>query len=151
MTPLGRWWMVAGLLITVPAPSQAGASDLCVGNRTLFRSVATQAMRVRRLAHIGLLRRFLSAEDGDAIHATAHAMAEDARAALDRRDRAWAVAYDAGLRDGAMRSADPVDVTDAASRRRFAEPGGSLNRVLTWTGKPPRSVNGILMRPRTMP
>lgn len=150
--------IAAILIIVLPIPVAAGqvrpeieTGDLAALQREAFRGAAVQAMRVRRMADIGRLCGLLSAQDDAAIRASADAMQEDERSLLAPGDAAMAEAYLNGLRDGAFRAADLRDVTDAASCRRFAEPGGPLDRILTWNGKPPRTVNGVLMSPRTTP
>jgi hypothetical protein len=158
MTRLSGGWCWAILAVVSSAPvaagqdrSTIGSGDLAALQRDAFRGAAVQAMRVRRMASIGRLCGLLSAQDDAAIRASADAMLADERSLLAPGDAAMAETYLDGLRDGAFRAADLRDVTDAASCRRFAEPGGALDRILTWNGKPPRTVNGVLMSPRTTP
>lgn len=119
--------------------------------RDIYAGSVVTAMRLRRLTMIGLLCKSLSQVDADTINANARKMLEEDSQMLPDADKGWAAAYLEGARAGALQSASLTDATGEADCRRFAEPGGPLTRIMTWTDKPQEAAPGILASPRTMP
>jgi|GEM_PF-419586 len=119
--------------------------------RDLFAGTAMQVVRLERLVGVGQLCRVLDQEDADEILRNGHAMLADSRRMIADEDAEWATTYLEGLRVGATQSADLLDVVDEDQCRKFAESGGALTRILTWTDKPQESSPGVRASPRTFP
>ncbi|MDJ0275896.1 hypothetical protein QLH51_03650 [Sphingomonas sp. 2R-10] len=119
--------------------------------RALFASLAVPMVRMERLVAIGQLCRSLNEETAALIVERASAEVLEARRELGGGDLAWADTYLEALRAGAFRSARLSDVADDPSCRRFAEPGGTLTKLLTWTDEPQQVSPGIAASPRTTP
>ncbi|WP_427791700.1 hypothetical protein [Brevundimonas diminuta] len=116
----------------------------------LTRAHAGLAVRIERLVRIGVLCRRLSDEDAALIVANAGQEADSYRALLTAAQREQFALYNEGLRQGALVAADP-GIPDAAACEAFAAPGGTLVKLLTWTGRPQFISPGVLASPRTLP
>lgn len=116
----------------------------------LVKAHAGLAVRIERLTTIGVLCRLLTEEDTRLIIANARQEMEFGRSVLsDEQEADFAVFYD-GLRYGALTAAAP-DAPTPAECEAFARPGGTLIKLLTWTGRPQFISPGVLASPRTIP
>lgn len=116
----------------------------------LTKAHAGLAVRIERLARIGVLCRQLSDDDAALIVANAGEDAAFYQSVLPAEQQAKFADYYDGLRQGALVSADP-GVPGPAECEAFARPGGTLIKLLTWTGRPQFISPGILASPRTLP
>lgn len=120
-------------------------------DRALFAAVAMRMVRMERLVTIGRLCGSLDEKTGALIVERASVELREVQQELGGEERARADAYLAGLRAGAFQSAQVTEAVDAPSCRRFAEPGGTLAKLMTWTDEPQEIAPGILANPRTVP
>lgn len=126
------------------------AALLACSNRALFKGVARTHVRIQRLVLIGQMCGKLAEDDAKAILRNSSAELDEARAELSARDQDWAAVWQEALLIGATQSAAVTDAVNDAACTQFAEPGGLLTRIMTWSGKP-QIVNGIMASPRTFP
>ncbi|MFV0625442.1 hypothetical protein ACBY01_15715 [Sphingomonas sp. ac-8] len=132
----------------VIAPEQEAGRSLAQAS---FAALAVSMVRMERLVAIGQLCGSLNEETAALIVERASAEVLEARRDLADGDHTWADIYLEGLRAGAFQSAQLYDVADEQSCRRFAEPGGTLTKLLTWTDEPQQVSPGIIASPRTTP
>lgn len=116
----------------------------------LVKAHAGLAVRIERLVSTGVLCRLLSEEDAKLIVTNGRQEMEFGQSVLpDERQADFAI-YLEGLRKGAALAAEPGIPSDAECAT-FARPGGTLVKLLTWTGRRQYSSPGILASPRTIP
>ncbi|MBT2245815.1 hypothetical protein JQK15_20075 [Sphingobium sp. BHU LFT2] len=119
--------------------------------RRIFKAMAVQTVALERLATIGQLCRMVSDEDAQAIRRNAAGILEAHKNALHPEDQLWAGTYLEGMRIGATQSGILKEDRDEAGCGRFAQAGGALMRVMTWTDKPQYTKEGLLASPRMIP
>jgi len=116
----------------------------------LVKAKAGLAVRIERLVVIGARCDLLTEEDGRLIIANARAEMEFDQSVLpEDQQRAFAL-YHEGLRQGALVAADP-GLPRPDECEEFARPGGTLIKLLTWTGRRQFISPGIVASPRTIP
>jgi len=116
----------------------------------LVKAQAGLAVRIERLVVVGARCDLLTEEDGQLIIANARAEIEfDQSVLLEDQQRAFAL-YHEGLRQGALVAADP-GLPQPDECEDFAKPGGTLIKLLTWTGRRQFISPGIVASPRTIP
>ena len=116
----------------------------------LVKAQAGLAVRIERLVVIGARCDLLTEEDGQLIIANARAEMEfDQSVLLEDQQRAFAL-YHEGLRQGALVAADP-GLPRPDECEAFARPGGTLIKLLTWTGRRQFISPGVVASPRTIP
>lgn len=116
----------------------------------LVKAQASLAVRIEHLAGIGILCRVLSEDDARLIVANGREEMELGRSALFDEQQAEFAIYLEGLRQGA-RAAGGSEPPSPAQCETFAQPGGTLTKLLTWTGRQQFISPGILASPRTIP
>ena len=103
-----------------------------------------------RLVVIGARCSLLTEEDSQLIVANGRAEMEFGQSVLFEDQKADFAVYLEGLRYGAFVAADP-GLPEAAECEDFAKPGGTLVKLLTWTGRRQFISPGALASPRTNP
>ncbi|MNX60937.1 hypothetical protein D3C86_918560 [compost metagenome] len=116
----------------------------------LVKAQAGLAVRIERLVVIGARCELLSEEDGQLIIANARAEMEFGQSVLFEDQQADFALYYEGLRKGAFVAADP-GMPRPGECEDFARPGGTLVKLLTWTGRRQFISPGIVASPRTIP
>lgn len=116
-----------------------------------WQGMAMNMVRMERLVLIGQICRVLNPDDAQTILRNASAELAQHRFQLTDQYRSRAKDWLKALRIGATQSARVSDVTDEASCQRFAEPYGTLSKLLTWTDKPQESAPGVRASPWTLP
>lgn len=116
----------------------------------LVKAQAGLAVRIERLAVIGLRCELLSEEDAQLIIANARDEMEFGKSVLFEDQQADFALYHEGLRQGAFVAADPA-MPRPDECEAFAQPGGTLVKLLTWTGRRQFISPGIVASPRTIP
>jgi hypothetical protein len=116
----------------------------------LVKAQAGLAVRIERLVVIGARCERLTEEDGQLIIANARADMAFSQSLLPEDQQAGFELYYEGLRQGALVAADP-GLPRADECEDFARPGGTLVKLLTWTGRRQFISPGIVASPRTIP
>lgn len=116
-----------------------------------YKAQAVLSMRLQRLVTIGQMCRLLDDGHAGTIRAAATSDLEEAAFLVADEDKAMANAYLMGVEAGATRSADVLEAIDEVSCKRFAQPGGALTKIMTWTGEPQYTAAGTRASPRTIP
>lgn len=116
----------------------------------LVKAQAGLAVRIERLVVIGARCSLLTEEDSQLIVANGRAEMEFGQSVLFEDQKADFAVYLEGLRYGAFVAADP-GLPEAAECEDFAKPGGTLVKLLTWTGRRQFISPGVLASPRTIP
>lgn len=116
----------------------------------LVKAQAGLAVRIERLVVIGARCELLSEEDAQLIIANARAEMEFGQSVLFEDQKADFILYHEGLRRGAFVAADP-GMPRPDECEDFARPGGTLVKLLTWTGRRQFISPGIVATPRTIP
>ena len=116
----------------------------------VVKAQAGLAVRIEYLAGIGILCRLLSEDDARLIVANGQAEMELGRSVLFDDQQAEFAIYLDGLRHGAL-AAGGSGPPSTAQCEEFAQPGGALIKLLTWTGRQQFISPGILASPRTIP
>lgn len=116
----------------------------------LVKAQAGLAVRIERLAGIGRLCRLLSEEDARLIVANGREEMEFGQSVLSEDQRARFAIYLEGLRQGALIAADSGPPSPVQCEE-FAQPGGPLVKLLTWTGRQQFISPGVVASPRTIP
>lgn len=129
----------------------ASRPEMAAMQRKMFEGMAMRMVRIERLVAIGSLCQVLAEDDSDLILAAARAEIDHEQALMVDADQPWGAAYREGLRRGAFQSADLLDATDSAGCETFSQLGGTLTKILTWTGRPQESSPGVRASPRTLP
>ena len=116
----------------------------------LVKALAGLAVRIERLVIIGAVCQLLSDEDARLIVTNARQDVEaEQTLLLDDQKANFAIYYE-GLRSGALVAANPM-IPEPAECEAFAKAGGTLVKLLTWTGRPQFISPGIRASPRTLP
>lgn len=116
----------------------------------LTKAQAALAVRIERLVRIGVLCRQLSEDDAILIIANAGEDAAFYQSVLSMEQRKQFAVYNEGLRQGALVAADP-GFPRPDECEDFARPGGTLVKLLTWTGRQQFISPGVVASPRTIP
>jgi hypothetical protein len=116
----------------------------------LVKAQAGLAVRIERLVMIGLLCERLSEDDSRLIIDSAREEMAFGQSLLSEAQQADFALYYEGLRQGALVAAAPEPPRPEACED-FAQPGGTLVKLLTWTGRRQFISPGVLASPRTIP
>lgn len=116
----------------------------------LVKAHAGLAVRIERLVSTGVLCKLLNEEDANLIVANGRQEMEFGQSILLEKQQADFAIYLEGLRKGAAMAVDPGMPSDAECAA-FAKPGGTLVKLLTWTGRRQYLSPGILANPQTIP
>jgi len=116
----------------------------------LVKAQAGLAVRIERLVMIGLLCERLSEDDSRLIIGNAREEMAFGQSLLSEAQQADFALYYEGLRQGALVAAAPEPPRPEACED-FAQPGGTLVKLLTWTGRRQFISPGVLASPRTIP
>jgi hypothetical protein len=119
-------------------------------NRTLFKGAATTYARIQRFVLLGKLCHKLSEDDARTILANSRSELEEARSTLSDEDKDWAKTWQEAIVIGATQAASVSEAASEKECHRFAQPGGPLTKIMSWSGKP-QSVDGVLVSPRSTP
>lgn len=164
------WVLASGAVAQTPAQTlvQAAPADEAATYRALMRewmgadpayaqlqydlvkAHASLAVRIEYLTGVGVLCRLLSDEDARLIVANGQEEMELGRSVLLDGQQAEFAIYLEGLRQGAL-AAGGSGPPSTAQCEEFAQPGGTLIKLLTWTGRQQFISPGILASPRTLP
>lgn len=116
----------------------------------LVKAQASLVVRIEYLTGIGVLCRLLSDDDARLIVANGREEMELGRSVLLEDQEAEFAIYLEGMRQGAL-AAGGSGPPSPAQCEEFAQPGGTLIKLLTWTGRQQFISPGILASPRTLP